>query len=107
MNVKGISVAPRDVFVKVAGDVLRRGKPDLVALRVVPADRRTAGRQVDLGGTVTGALALASAGIWAVLLGTSSWPVALLCCGAGLMLGLGWLGPASADVQPSPRRFGG
>lgn len=35
VDVKGTPVVPRDVFVKVAGDVLRRGKPDLVALRVV------------------------------------------------------------------------
>ncbi|GAB1342597.1 saccharopine dehydrogenase family protein [Gemmatimonas sp.] len=35
VNVKGTSVVPRDVFVKVAGDILRKGKPDLVALRVV------------------------------------------------------------------------
>lgn len=35
VNVKGTDVVPRDVFVKVAGDVLRKGKPDLVALRVV------------------------------------------------------------------------
>lgn len=35
VNVKGTSVIPRDVFVKVAGDILRKGKPDLVALRVV------------------------------------------------------------------------
>jgi lysine 6-dehydrogenase len=35
VDVKGTTVAPRDVFVKVAGDQLRRGKPDLVALRVV------------------------------------------------------------------------
>jgi lysine 6-dehydrogenase len=35
VDIKGQSVAPRDVFVKVAGDVLRKGKPDLVALRVV------------------------------------------------------------------------
>jgi lysine 6-dehydrogenase len=35
VTVKGTTVAPRDVFVKVAGDQLRRGKPDLVALRVV------------------------------------------------------------------------
>lgn len=34
-NVKGQQVVPRDVFVKVAGDKLRKGKPDLVALRVV------------------------------------------------------------------------
>lgn len=33
--VKGQEVKPRDVFVKVAGDHLRKGKPDLVALRVV------------------------------------------------------------------------
>jgi lysine 6-dehydrogenase len=35
VDVKGQSVVPRDVFVKVAGDHLRKGKPDLVALRVV------------------------------------------------------------------------
>lgn len=35
VTVKGQEVAPRDVFVKVAGDHLRKGKPDLVALRVV------------------------------------------------------------------------
>lgn len=35
VDVKGQSVVPRDVFVKVAGDRLRKGKPDLVALRVV------------------------------------------------------------------------
>lgn len=35
VSVKGTSVVPRDVFVKVAGDVLRKGKPDVVALRVV------------------------------------------------------------------------
>ena len=35
VTVKGTAVVPRDVFVKVAGDVLRKGKPDLVALRVV------------------------------------------------------------------------
>lgn len=35
VNVKGQQVAPRDVFVKVAGAALRKGKPDLVALRVV------------------------------------------------------------------------
>jgi lysine 6-dehydrogenase len=34
VEVKGHPVVPRDVFVKVAGDKLRRGKPDLVALRV-------------------------------------------------------------------------
>ncbi len=35
VNVKGQPVIPRDVFVRVAGEQLRRGKPDLVALRVV------------------------------------------------------------------------
>lgn len=35
VDVKGQQVAPRDVFVKVAGAALRKGKPDLVALRVV------------------------------------------------------------------------
>lgn len=35
VEVKGAPVVPRDVFVKVAGDLLRKGKPDLVALRVV------------------------------------------------------------------------
>lgn len=35
VDVKGQSVVPRDVFVRVAGEKLRRGKPDLVALRVV------------------------------------------------------------------------
>ena len=35
VDVKGQSVVPRDVFVKVAGDHLRKGTPDLVALRVV------------------------------------------------------------------------
>lgn len=35
VTVKGTSVVPRDLFVKVAGDKLRKGKPDLVALRVV------------------------------------------------------------------------
>ena len=35
VDVKGKQVVPRDVFVKVAGDKLRKGKPDLVALRVV------------------------------------------------------------------------
>ncbi|MBX9856406.1 MAG: saccharopine dehydrogenase NADP-binding domain-containing protein [Gemmatimonadaceae bacterium] len=34
VDVKGQQVVPRDVFVKVAGDHLRKGKPDLVALRV-------------------------------------------------------------------------
>jgi lysine 6-dehydrogenase len=35
LDIKGQQVVPRDVFVKVAGDALRKGKPDLVALRVV------------------------------------------------------------------------
>jgi lysine 6-dehydrogenase len=35
VDVKGQSVVPRDVFVRVAGEQLRKGKPDLVALRVV------------------------------------------------------------------------
>lgn len=34
VQVKGQQVVPRDVFVQVAGDILRKGKPDLVALRV-------------------------------------------------------------------------
>jgi lysine 6-dehydrogenase len=35
VDVKGQQVVPRDVFVRVAGEKLRRGKPDLVALRVL------------------------------------------------------------------------
>ena len=35
VDVKGQQIVPRDVFVRVAGDKLRKGKPDLVALRVV------------------------------------------------------------------------
>ena len=35
VDVKGQSVVPREVFVRVAGEKLRMGKPDLVALRVV------------------------------------------------------------------------
>jgi lysine 6-dehydrogenase len=35
VDVKGQLVVPRDVFVRVAGEKLRKGKPDLVALRVV------------------------------------------------------------------------
>lgn len=35
VEVKGQQVVPRDVFVRVAGEKLRKGKPDLVALRVV------------------------------------------------------------------------
>jgi lysine 6-dehydrogenase len=38
--IKGQDVVPRDVFVQVAGDRLRKGKPDLVALRVVVAGTR-------------------------------------------------------------------
>ena len=34
VDVKGQQVVPRDVFVRVAGEKLRKGKPDLVALRV-------------------------------------------------------------------------
>lgn len=45
VNVKGTTVAPRDVFVKVAGDVLRKGKPDLVALRVVVTGTRNGERR--------------------------------------------------------------
>jgi lysine 6-dehydrogenase len=40
VDVKGQMVAPRDVFVKVAGDHLRKGKPDLVVLRVVVTGTR-------------------------------------------------------------------
>ena len=35
VDVKGAQVVPRDVFVRVAGEKLRKNKPDLVALRVV------------------------------------------------------------------------
>jgi lysine 6-dehydrogenase len=35
VDIKGQLVSPRDVFVNVAGAALRKGKPDLVALRVV------------------------------------------------------------------------
>ncbi len=35
VDVKGQRVVPRDVFVRVAGEQLRRGKPDVVALRVL------------------------------------------------------------------------
>ncbi len=37
VEVKGQQVAPRDVFVRVAGEKLHKRKPDLVALRVVVA----------------------------------------------------------------------
>ena len=57
--------------------------------------RRFAGGRLLFGA----ATALGSAAVWATLIGTTSWPVALLSCGLGLMLGLAWLGPASADVQ--------
>ncbi len=40
VDVKGQQIVPRDVFVRVAGAALRRGKPDLVALRVVVAGSR-------------------------------------------------------------------
>lgn len=40
VDVKGQQVSPRDVFVKVAGDHLRKGKPDLVALRVTVTGTR-------------------------------------------------------------------
>lgn len=40
VDVKGQHVSPRDVFVKVAGDHLRKGKPDLVALRVTVTGTR-------------------------------------------------------------------
>lgn len=40
VEVKGQQVVPRDVFVKVAGAALRKGKPDLVALRVVVSGTR-------------------------------------------------------------------
>ena len=40
VDVKGQQVVPRDVFVRVAGEKLRKGKPDLVALRVVVTGTR-------------------------------------------------------------------
>ena len=41
VDVKGVSTVPRDVFVKVAGDTLRKPQsPDLVALRVVVTGMR-------------------------------------------------------------------
>ena len=40
VDVKGSQVVPRDVFVRVAGEKLRKGKPDLVALRVVVTGTR-------------------------------------------------------------------
>lgn len=45
VDVKGQQVVPRDVFVKVAGDHLRKGKPDLVALRVVVTGTRAGARR--------------------------------------------------------------
>lgn len=45
VDVKGQRVSPRDVFVKVAGDHLRKGKPDLVALRVTVTGRREGRRE--------------------------------------------------------------
>ena len=44
VDVKGQQVSPRDVFVKVAGDHLRKGKPDLVALRVTVTGMRNGQR---------------------------------------------------------------
>lgn len=41
----GGAVSPRELFVKVAGDRLRKGKPDVVALRVEVTGRGAAGRQ--------------------------------------------------------------
>ncbi len=41
----GGTVSPRELFVKVAGDRLRKGKPDVVALRVEVTGRGPAGRQ--------------------------------------------------------------
>lgn len=35
VDVKGQQVVPRDVFIRVAGEKLKRGKPDLIALRVI------------------------------------------------------------------------
>lgn len=40
VDVQGQQVVPRDVFVRVAGEKLRKGKPDLVALRVVVTGTR-------------------------------------------------------------------
>lgn len=44
VTVKGQTVVPRDVFVQVAGEKLRLGKPDLVALRVVVTGTRNGSR---------------------------------------------------------------
>ncbi|MBU6367613.1 MAG: saccharopine dehydrogenase, partial [Gemmatimonadetes bacterium] len=41
----GGAVSPRELFVKVAGDRLRKGKPDVVALRVEVTGRGPGGRQ--------------------------------------------------------------
>ncbi len=46
VEIKGQQVVPRDVFVRVAGDKLRKGKPDLVALRVVVTGTKNGVRQV-------------------------------------------------------------
>lgn len=43
-QVKGQQVVPRDVFVAVAGAALRKGKPDLVALRVVVSGEKNGKR---------------------------------------------------------------
>lgn len=40
VDVKGQAVVPRDVFTRVAGDKLRKNKPDVVALRVVVSGER-------------------------------------------------------------------
>ena len=40
VDLKGQQVVPRDVFVRVAGEKLRKGKPDLVALRVEVAGEK-------------------------------------------------------------------
>jgi lysine 6-dehydrogenase len=46
VDIKGQQVVPRDVFVRVAGDKLRKGKPDLVALRVVVSGTKGGVRSV-------------------------------------------------------------
>lgn len=46
VDIKGQQVVPRDVFVRVAGDTLRKGKPDLVALRVVVSGTKEGVRTV-------------------------------------------------------------
>ena len=44
VDVKGQQVVPREVFVRVAGEKLRKGKPDLVALRVVVTGTKNGAR---------------------------------------------------------------